>query len=151
MTENPFTGGVVRIEMTNSSWMNGLYPAEYTPVLTRGTQTLLTDAGHSGRHFNSLISRVVGSFAVPPRPDDSPFVQYTVPAFELRRLIHEARQRKESFELRYSHLPGIVSLCNLYLFNAHRCRYLCGSTSYMLLCSLLPIFSNARMHVADWR
>ena len=123
VTDNPFTGGVVRIETTNSSWMNGLYPAEYTTVLTRGTQNLLTDAGHSGRHFNSLISRVVGSFAVPPRPDDSTFVKYTLPAFELRRIVHEARQREESFELRYSHLPGIVSVHRLIIsmFDAGVC------------------------------
>ena len=102
VTENPFSGGIIRIESTDSTWINSMYPAEYTPVLTDGTQSLLKQAGHSGRHFNSLISRVVGAFALPSRPDDSPFVKFTLPAFEVRRLLKEARAKNDSFSLEYS-------------------------------------------------
>jgi hypothetical protein len=125
-TENPFGGGIIRIEATDSTWINGMYPAEYTPVLTDGTQQLLRDAGHSGRHFNSLITRVVGAFAVPSRPPGSAFVKYTLPAFEVRRLLKEARQHNESFSLEYSHLPGAVCVYlqgnHLFIFVLARCK-----------------------------
>ena len=53
-----------------------------------------------------MSARVVGAFAVPPRPDGNAFVKFTLPAFELRRLLLEARTRNESFSIEYSHLNG---------------------------------------------
>ena len=68
-----------------SAHINSYCPAEETPALTPGAISLLRRSHHSGRIFNSAVSRVVGPFAVPQRPEDAPFVKYTLFAFELRR------------------------------------------------------------------
>jgi len=49
----------------------------------------------------------IGHANVAPRHDDVPFVQYTMPALELRRLLFDIRDRNESFALEYTRLlPG---------------------------------------------
>jgi len=104
--DDPFSGGVVRIEHSTSSHINELYPSEFTAILTPGTVRLLAAANHSGRHFNSAVSRIVGPFAVPPRAADAPFVRFTLPAFEVRRLLRDARAHGDPFELTYTSLPN---------------------------------------------
>ena len=39
--------------------------------------------------------------------DTAPFVRYTVPALEMRRLLAEARERREAFSLTYTRLQGV--------------------------------------------
>jgi hypothetical protein len=85
--------------------MAGYCPAETTPHLSAGAIALLRGSGHSGRVFNPAFALNIGPHAMPPRPP-GPFVRYTLPAFELRRQLHEARQAAETFELTYTSLPG---------------------------------------------
>ena len=106
VTADPFSGGIVRVESSTSTHINRHYPADETPVLTAGTTALLKRAGHSGRTFNSAVTRVVGWFALPPRPDGAPFVPFTLPALEVRRLLRDARASGEPFEVIYTSLPG---------------------------------------------
>ena len=106
VTDDPFSGGIVRVDASSSSHINAHYPAEETMVLTPGTRALLHLANHSGRAFNSAVTRVVGSFAIPPRPSRSPFVPFTLPALEVRRLLRDARTSGEAFEIIYTNLPG---------------------------------------------
>jgi hypothetical protein len=84
-----YSGGVIRIETTNATQITSHFPAELTPVLTERASALLKSAGHSGRMFNSAVARMVGSFAVPPPAPDAP--KFTLPAFEVRRLLEETR------------------------------------------------------------
>ena len=104
--DDPFGGGVVRVEASAAARVDGVFPAELTAVLAPGAVTLLRGANHSGRHFNSAIAHTVGPAAVPPRADGAPFVPYTLPAFELRRALRDARAAGGPFELEYTSLPG---------------------------------------------
>jgi hypothetical protein len=99
-----YSGGVIRIESTNATQITGHFPAELTSILTERTSSLLKSAGHSGRMFNSAVARVVGPFAVPPPAPDAP--KYTLPAFEVRRLLEEIRATGQAFELTYTQLKG---------------------------------------------
>lgn len=99
-----YSGGVIRIESTNATQITGHFPAEQTSILTERTSTLLRAAGHSGRMFNSAVARIIGPFAVPPPAHDAP--KYTLPAFEVRRLLEETRASGQAFELTYTQLKG---------------------------------------------
>ena len=104
-----FAGGVVRIESSTSTLINSIHPAELTTRLAPKAKSYLHQAGHTGRHFNSAVAQVVGPFAVAPNPFSTgkgPFVRYTLPAHELRRLLHRARATNEPFELTYTRLDG---------------------------------------------
>lgn len=102
-----FGGGIVRIEHHNSTHMGGLCPAETSTQLTDAAIALLQQTGHSGRVFNPAFAMNIGPHALPPRPD-TPFVRYTLPAYELRRQLRDARRKAEPFELTYTRLPGTV-------------------------------------------
>ena len=58
------------------------------------------------------MARNIGPFAVPPMGGEAVaggrrgFPVYTLPAFEVRRLLHEARQRREAFGLTLTQLRG---------------------------------------------
>lgn len=54
--------------------------------------------------FNSAVARIIGPFAVPPAAHDAP--KYTLPAFEVRRLLEETRASGQAFELTYTQLKG---------------------------------------------
>ena len=60
-----FTGGVVRIESTNSSIIAKAYPGEVSTLLPPAAVALLRRVGHSGRQFNPAFSRVEGGDRVP--------------------------------------------------------------------------------------
>lgn len=106
VSDDPFSGGIVRVEASSAPSVDEIYPADETPLLTSGTVRMLRLANHSGRHFNSAVARVVGPFAVPKRPADAPFVPYTLPAFEVRRLLRDARAARSPFEIVLTSLPG---------------------------------------------
>ena len=81
----------IRVESTTSAWINSIYPSEITTMMSPLELQLLRDVGHRVRMFNAMKTRILGPDSAPPRPRGSPFVRYTVPALELRRLLKEAR------------------------------------------------------------
>lgn len=101
---HPFGGGVVRIENTTSSWMQTIYPADFTQLLEpAGLIDVMEAIGSPAPiYFNPGANRNLGLLRdVPDR-----FFRYTVPALELKRLLHEAVERDADFELTYSKLRG---------------------------------------------
>jgi len=103
-----FAGGVVRVDNTNSSFLRTLYPHEVSHNIKPRARAWMQAAGHSGREWIPLDSRT----AVPYEPfsdmgkaHEPNFLPYTVPALELRRMLLDARSRKEAFSLTYSRLP----------------------------------------------
>ena len=60
-----FSGGVVRVESTNSTLFLSIHPGEFTSVLRPAARRYLVDAGHSGRLWNSAVGQVVGTFVMP--------------------------------------------------------------------------------------
>ena len=112
---HPYAGGVVRIESTSSDFLNALYPGEITSLLAGRTRSMLRSVGHATRQFNPKARRVLGEGirARMPRWDPrsgAPFVRYTVPALELRRMLIEARRAAAaggtSFDVHYTRLAG---------------------------------------------
>ena len=89
-------------------------PSEIADVLSPRLRSMLAEAGHIGRQFNPTVRRVFGPEfrkKMPRWSPDSgqPFLRYTLPAFELRRLLEEVRATGESFTLTYVKLPGGAS------------------------------------------
>lgn len=105
-TDGPFGGGLVRVEKSTSLHMAGYCPAETSARLAPGAVELLRRHGHSGRAFNPAFALNIGPHALPPRAKGAPFVRYSLPAYELRRQLRDARAKGERFELVYTHLPG---------------------------------------------
>lgn len=101
---NPFAGGTVRVDATNSSFVQALYPQEWTHLHTASVTKKLHKAGHIGRQFFPLKSRIFGGRHAGGRPN----VPYTVPALEFRRLLAEARDHQDHFEIIYARLSGPV-------------------------------------------
>ena len=104
--EDPFGGGIVRVEHTTSKYINARYPADISPLITTGAIESLRSSNHSTKEFNTCRAILVGTFTIPTVPVDAPFVRFTVPAFELRRLLRDVRALGEPFELTYTSLPG---------------------------------------------
>eukprot|EP00746_Dinoflagellata_sp_MGD_P130240 gnl/MRDRNA2_/MRDRNA2_64196_c0_seq1.p1 gnl/MRDRNA2_/MRDRNA2_64196_c0~~gnl/MRDRNA2_/MRDRNA2_64196_c0_seq1.p1 ORF type:complete len:298 (+),score=24.35 gnl/MRDRNA2_/MRDRNA2_64196_c0_seq1:93-896(+) len=103
---SPFSSEVIRVESTSSSYINGVYPSEMTTHLTPRTRELLKIVGHSGRVFCPAAGRIVMQGKVPRNQPGPDFIPYTLPVFELRRLLDEVRQQSESFTLEYTRLPS---------------------------------------------
>jgi len=103
----------VRVEACTSELINSLYPGESTAELSPRLRALLEGSGHIGRRFSPSARRaaIPAARAAMPRWDGNsrePFVQYTLAALELRRLLAQARHANESFSLTYVRLPGAV-------------------------------------------
>ena len=103
-------GGVVRVVACNSDFLNALYPANVTTSLPARARALLRDAGHLGQQFAPTPRRIIRPEVRARLPrwragSGLPFVAYTLPALELRRMLHEAREANESFTLTYDRLP----------------------------------------------
>lgn len=99
----------------SSAHLNALYPGEITSLLAPRTRALLRLAGHATRQFNPKARRVLGAAIRQRMPrweagGGAPFVPFTVPALELRRLLAEARRAaaasNSTFELHYTRLAG---------------------------------------------
>ena len=112
-SDGVFSGGVVRVETTSSDYLNALYPGEITTLLAPQTRDLLRVIGHVARQFNPKARRVLGERIRARMPrwraaSGAPFVRYTVPALELRRLLAEARRAaaatNTTFDLTYTRL-----------------------------------------------
>lgn len=102
--ERTIPSDIVRVEFTSSQHINQLVPAELTHILDLRARNLLQFVGHSGRVFGPAAARAISPDFGAPNGD--PFIRYTLPSFELRRLLEEARQLGEMFTLEYTHLPG---------------------------------------------
>ncbi|KAK3237090.1 hypothetical protein CYMTET_52816 [Cymbomonas tetramitiformis] len=100
-------GGVVRVEGTNSTWLNSIYPGEVTRDLDPRARRLLQLAGHTGRQWNPSLARILSPDTVQSWEGQGKFVRYTIPALELRRLLMEARGQGEAFDLVYTRLRGV--------------------------------------------
>lgn len=102
---------LVRVEACGSTFINELYPGEITSEIDARSRDLLLSVGHTARQYNPTVRTVLGEtlrgFMPRWQPESgAPFVQYTLPAIELRRLLAEARLRNEAFSVRYAVLPG---------------------------------------------
>ena len=79
-----FGGGILRVEESNSTVLNAIHPGEMTSLLSIETREILRQLGYPARFFNSAVANVVGSHVM-PHYDVRP--QYTLPAFELHRVL----------------------------------------------------------------
>ena len=100
------SGRLVRVEACTSPTLNALYPGDFSSVFAPRATAVLRAANHSGRQFNFAMGRVLGAWALPPPSGVDAFVRYTVPALQLRRMLAEAREAAEPFELEYTVLDG---------------------------------------------
>eukprot|EP00747_Dinoflagellata_sp_TGD_P094756 gnl/TRDRNA2_/TRDRNA2_166232_c1_seq1.p1 gnl/TRDRNA2_/TRDRNA2_166232_c1~~gnl/TRDRNA2_/TRDRNA2_166232_c1_seq1.p1 ORF type:complete len:287 (-),score=24.06 gnl/TRDRNA2_/TRDRNA2_166232_c1_seq1:8-781(-) len=100
-----YAGGVVRVENTSSKHINAFCPGELTWQLEPQARDLCKIAGHHGRIFGPMSARFAGKHTVTLNINGPEFIRYTIPAFELRRLLSEARAKNESFSLEYTRLP----------------------------------------------
>ncbi len=98
-----FGSGIVRIDGTNSSFIDAIFPNEVSGGFSPQLRLQLQTAGHSGREWMPLISRLLGAYdGFSDSQHESNFTRYTVPAFELRRLVMEA---PPGYWLEYTKLP----------------------------------------------
>lgn len=101
-------GGIVRVEYTDSAWLNSLHPGEHSSALPARVVSVLQQGGHLGRQYNPSPRRVLGPEirSLMPRwnPGNGPFPRYTVPALEIRRLVTMLRKSGSNFSLIYTHL-----------------------------------------------
>ena len=100
------SGGVVRVEACNSTFINALYPGESTKSMSPRLRKMLTESGHIGRQFAPSVRRALGAELrafMPPNEANS-FVSWTTTAYELRRILAEAKAANESFGIEYTKL-----------------------------------------------
>lgn len=98
---HPSAFATIRVEASTSEWINTIYPGEITQTMAGYEVELLRSVNHTGRMFNAMKNRILRI------EDTAPFVKYTVPALEMRRLLAEARERGEAFSLTYTRLQGV--------------------------------------------
>jgi hypothetical protein len=98
-TTTALGGGVVRIEHTDSLFLQQLYPGEFPldAALVEGLQ----NAGHVGREFGPKARRILGAEIRSRMPVVNPLVPYTIPFLELRRMLQEAPR---PFSISYTYL-----------------------------------------------
>ena len=97
----PSAFATIRVEASTSEWINMIYPGEITQSMAAYEVELLRSVEHTGRMFNAMKNRILHI------EETAPFVRYTVPALEMRRLLAEARAREEAFSLTYTRLQGV--------------------------------------------
>jgi len=107
--ETPFAGGIVRVEYTDSNWLNSLYPADHSEALRLEIRDVLHRGGHIARQFNPTPRRVLGeeirAFMPHWVPEEGkPFMPYTVPAMEFRRMLSEVALAGENCTIAYTRL-----------------------------------------------
>lgn len=101
-----FHGGIIRIESSTSNLLNEIYPSEYSLQMSDRSRQMMQHGGHSSRNFNPMLT-VCTSSEAPWDPQTSPFVKYTIPAHEFRRILHWLRQNEErKYEIVYTQLEG---------------------------------------------
>ena len=109
----PDIGAVLQVDSTSSARINAIAPGEVTHELAPRVCELLRAVGHVCRQFaprgrRALLLHSSNASSADAlglgRWGSAPFVPFTVPAIELRRLLGEARAQNESFELSYTHV-----------------------------------------------
>lgn len=126
-----FAGGVVRIEASTSSFLNGLYPGEVRQIHPEPTvRHHARQAGHVARLFTHPGARTRNlrgkSLAVgggltrlglglvfeqaPNGVNGSRFIQYTLPALEVRMMLEAIRSIGEGFVLEYTRIRSAPPL-----------------------------------------
>jgi hypothetical protein len=103
-----YGGGVIRLESTNSQWLQTIYPAELTHILEPNIVVpLLEKIGNpSPMYFNPGANRVLGLIERGWVEHSGNFFQYTVPAIEFKRLLKEAKRKDHNFTVSFAQLPG---------------------------------------------
>lgn len=104
-----YGGGVVRVESCNSTYINSIHPGDLTEALDPKVHQLYKDHDHASCHFwNPALAIVVGPEVMPPPPRT--FLPYTVPYYELARVLHKAtiETPEETFQLTFARLPGVT-------------------------------------------
>uniref|UniRef100_A0A7S3NJ07 Uncharacterized protein n=1 Tax=Aureoumbra lagunensis TaxID=44058 RepID=A0A7S3NJ07_9STRA len=116
----PYSGGLIRVEDTNSTWIRHItnYPGDLTSAIAQEARDLLAAGGHSTKYFNAMLNVESSPRIYPQLLSDEllkssanqnqnvPNIRFTIPASDLQRLIYEARHINESFSLTYAQLPG---------------------------------------------
>ena len=101
-----YAAEVVRVEATTSRRI-GNHVHEVSHLVPPRTRALLRDTGHGGRVFRVATLAPDYAHALPSPPS---FVPFTLPSFELRVLLDEARaaarRTGEPFTLSYARLGG---------------------------------------------
>ena len=103
-----YGGGVIRIEETDSHWMQTIYPAELTHVLEPPIVVmLLTKIGNPPPiYFHPGANRVLGLLERGWGNHSGNTFQYSVPALEFKRLFREAIKKDHNFTVTFAQLPG---------------------------------------------
>ena len=103
-----YGGGVIRVEATNSNWLQTIYPAELTHVLEPSTVVhMLTKVGSPPPiYFNPGANRVLGLLERGWVNHSGTVFQYTVPGLEFKRLLSEAIAKDWDFSVTFAQLPG---------------------------------------------
>mmetsp|Transcript_16727 Transcript_16727/g.67477 ORF Transcript_16727/g.67477 Transcript_16727/m.67477 type:complete len:247 (+) Transcript_16727:1106-1846(+) len=78
-------------------YLQQVFPSETTALIASGAIALLRATGHVGRQFAPTVFRILGVTIRTHVPPDDPFVRFTVPAFEMRRVLGELRAPREAF------------------------------------------------------
>lgn len=107
---DPYSGGIIRIEATTSTWLRSIHPSDLTDHLqpVGVVQQLLADLlTPSLRTFHGSKNRILRLYERQVFPDLPPFTPYTVPAIELKRIFREALERDVAFTLTMAVLDGI--------------------------------------------
>ena len=103
-----YGGGVIRIEETDSHWMQTIYPAELTHILEPDMVVpLLTNIGQPPPiYFNPGANRVLGLIERGWVHHSGNIYPYTIPALEFKRLFREAMTKDHNFTIKMAQLPG---------------------------------------------
>lgn len=122
-----FTGGVVRIERSTSTFLNEMYPGEVVTIhpepLVREhlreighVARLFTHPGARARNLRGKSLEVGGGLTTlglglvfeqaANGAQDKEFVRYSLPALELRMMLEAIRERSEAFEIEYTTIAG---------------------------------------------
>lgn len=97
-------GGVYRVDDCNATVVNEVFPGELR-LHSEADVRVMRAAGHTARLFSPAFAVIIAPFLATPNAPGPSFVKYTLPARELRRLLHNARAANDPFYLEYSHLP----------------------------------------------
>ena len=101
------TFSVVRVEKCSSEWINTIYPGDLTMTMSPDERALLASVNHTARMFNPMKLRVLGASVLPSSPSGVR-TKYSLTALELRRVLAEARERGEAFQMTYTVLEGFT-------------------------------------------
>ena len=139
-----YAGGTVRVDFSTSMYANRAYPGEVSRLDPRGARDVVKRAGHVGHIFKMNRLQATGSpccRGLPVRDDSGKshqgwthdqnyanenFTRYTLPALELRSLLHAIPD--QNFFFVYTRLQGLPPKDAL---NANEWRRDCGHQVFL--------------------